>query len=141
MDLKNGRVRIVDFVSTLGYDMMASIGKSCEAIRSIDLDDGPRQQKVLQNTERLAEPEWIEFDVVFIRPGVGQYHPMNLSRLLADLYHRVGCPAADCRGSVIRVPPSCSPAVFRPKVAAERSATPTHLVPKPLQPRDAHHAA
>ena len=40
VDLKNRRVRIVDFVSTLGYDMMPSVGKSRDAIRTIDLDDG-----------------------------------------------------------------------------------------------------
>ena len=47
-----------DFVSTLGYDMMPSSGKSRDAIRTIELDDGLadvlRQQKVLQKTERLA---------------------------------------------------------------------------------------
>ncbi len=60
VDLKNHRVRIVDFVSTLGYDMMPSSGKSREAIRTVELDDGLadvlRKQKVLQKTERLAAP-------------------------------------------------------------------------------------
>ncbi len=52
-------MRIVDFVSTLGYDMMPSIGKSRDAIRTIDLDDGLadvlRKQKVLQKTERGSD--------------------------------------------------------------------------------------
>src|SRR6202034_2943916 len=61
VDLKDRRVRIVDFVSTLGYDMMPSSGKSRDAIRPVDLDDGLvavlQQKKVLQNTERLAAQE------------------------------------------------------------------------------------
>ncbi len=98
VDLKNRRVRIVDFVSTLGYDMMPSSGKSRDAIRTIDLDDGLadvlRKQKVIQKTERLAATEWIESDYVFTRPDGGQYHPMNLSRLLATYTTELGVTAA-----------------------------------------------
>ena len=58
VDLKNHRVRIVDFVSTLGYDMMPSSGKSRESVRTVELDDGLadvlRKQKVLQKSERSA---------------------------------------------------------------------------------------
>ena len=71
VDLKNRRVRIVDFVSTLGYDMMPSVGKSRDAIRTIDLDDGLadvlRKQKVIQRAEHLAATDCIESDLVFTR--------------------------------------------------------------------------
>ena len=77
VDLKNRRVRIVDFVSTLGYDMMPSVGKSREAVRTVDLDDGLAsvlwKQKALQDAERSTALQWIESDMVFTRPDGGQY--------------------------------------------------------------------
>ena len=54
VDLKNRRVRIVDFVSTLGYDMMPSSGKSRDAIRTVDLDDGLAD--VLRNRRSSRRP-------------------------------------------------------------------------------------
>ena len=60
VDLKNRRVRIVDFVSTLGYDMMPSSGKSRDAIRTVDLDDGLadvlRKQKVIAEEPSAWRP-------------------------------------------------------------------------------------
>ena len=146
VDLKNLRVRIVDFVSTLGYDMMPSSGKSRDAIRTVDLDDGLadvlRKQKVLQKTERLAAPEWIESDFVFTRPDGGQYHPMNLSRLLGHVHHRVGRPAADrARAPSHQRHPHARqrrPAEGGGRAARARRRDAVH---EPLQPRDAHDAA
>jgi integrase len=40
VDLDRRAVHIVDFVSTLGYDLVPSSGKSREAVRTIELDDG-----------------------------------------------------------------------------------------------------
>jgi len=58
VDLKAGRVRVVDFVSTLGHDLVASSGKSRDAVRTIDLDlglvDVLRRQRTLQAQEKLA---------------------------------------------------------------------------------------
>jgi hypothetical protein len=34
------RVRIVEFATTLGWDLVASSGKSASSVRTIDLDDG-----------------------------------------------------------------------------------------------------
>jgi integrase len=124
VDLGNHRVRIVDFVSTLGYDLLPSRGKSRDAIRTIELDDGLadvlRKQKVLQNTERLAAPEWIESDFVFTRPDGGQYHPMNLSRLLATYTTELGLPRLTAHGLRHTSATVMLAGGVPPKVAAER---------------------
>ena len=124
VDLKNRRVRIVDFVSTLGYDMMPSSGKSRDAIRTVDLDDGLadvlRKQKVMQKTERLAATEWIESDFVFTRPDGGQYHPMNLSRLLATYTTELDVPRLTAHGLRHTSATLMLASGVPPKVAAER---------------------
>ena len=124
VDLKNRRVRIVDFVSTLGYDMMPSSGKSRDAIRTVDLDDGLadvlRKQKVIQKTERLAATDWIESDFVFTRPDGGQYHPMNLSRLLATYTTELDVPRLTAHGLRHTSATLMLASGVPPKVAAER---------------------
>jgi integrase len=124
VDLKNRRVRIMDFVSTLGYDMMPSRGKSRDSIRTIDLDDGLadvlRQQKVLQKTERVAAKEWIESDFVFTRPDGGQYHPMNLSRLLSTYTTELDVPRLTAHGLRHTSATLMLASGVPPKVAAER---------------------
>ena len=63
------RVHVVEFASTLGYKLAASTGKSREAVRSIELDDGLvrilRAQRKTQAAERLAAPAYIDSDYVF----------------------------------------------------------------------------
>jgi integrase len=124
VDLKNHRVRIVDFVSTLGYDMMPSSGKSRDAIRTVDLDDGLadvlQQQKVLQDAERSAAQDWIESDFVFTRPDGGQYHPMNLSRLLATYTTELDVPRLTAHGLRHTSATLMLASGVPPKVAAER---------------------
>jgi integrase len=124
VDLKNRRVRIVDFVSTLGYDMMPSSGKSRGAIRTVDLDDGLadvlRTQKVIQSTDRSAATEWIESDFVFTRPDGGQYHPMNLSRLLGTYTTELGLPRLTAHGLRHTSATLMLAGGVPPKVAAER---------------------
>ena len=100
VDLKNHRVRIVDFVSTLGYDMMPSSGKSRESVRTVELDDGLadvlRKQKVLQKSERSAASEWIESDIVFTRPERRSVPPDEPLPSAGHVHHRVGRATADC---------------------------------------------
>ena len=124
VDLKNHRVRIVDFVSTLGYDMMPSSGKSRESVRTVELDDGLadvlRKQKVLQKSERSAASEWIESDIVFTRPDGGQYHPMNLSRLLATYTTELDVPRLTAHGLRHTSATLMLASGVPPKVAAER---------------------
>jgi integrase len=40
VDLERRAVRVVEFASTLGYDLQPSTGKSRDAVRTIDVDDG-----------------------------------------------------------------------------------------------------
>jgi integrase len=124
VDLKNHRVRIVDFVSTLGYDMMPSSGKSRESVRTVELDNGLadvlRKQKVLQKSERSAANEWIESDIVFTRPSGGQYHPMNLSRLLATYTTELDVPRLTAHGLRHTSATLMLASGVPPKVAAER---------------------
>ena len=124
VDLKNHRVRIVDFVSTLGYDMMPSSGKSRESVRTVELDDGLadvlRKQKVLQKSERSASDDWIESDFVFTRPDGGQYHPMNLSRLLATYTTELDVPRLTAHGLRHTSATLMLASGVPPKVAAER---------------------
>jgi integrase len=124
VDLKNRRVRIVDFVSTLGYDMMPSSGKSRDAIRTVDLDDGLvdvlKTQKKIQSTERSAATNWVESDFVFTRPNGGQYHPMNLSRLLATYTTELDVPRLTAHGLRHTSATLMLASGVPPKVAAER---------------------
>jgi integrase len=124
VDLKNRRVRIVDFVSTLGYDMMPSLGKSRDSIRTVDLDSGLvdvlRTQKALQSSEQLAAAEWTESDFVFTKPEGGQYHPMNLSRLLATYTTELDVPRLTAHGLRHTSATLMLASGVPPKVAAER---------------------
>jgi integrase len=124
VDLKNRRVRIIDFVSTLGYDMMPSLGKSRDSIRTVDLDDGLvdvlRKQKAIQSSERLAAAEWTESDFVFTKPDGGQYHPMNLSRLLVTYTTELDVPRLTAHGLRHTSATLMLASGVPPKVAAER---------------------
>jgi integrase len=86
VDLRAGLVRVVEFTTALGYDLVASEGKSRDSVRTIDLDPGLvrvlKQQKKLQTAERLAASSYEETDYVFTKPEGGCYHPQNLSRML-----------------------------------------------------------
>lgn len=124
VDLERRRVHVVEFVSTLGYQLAVSTGKSREAVRSIDLDDGLvrilRLQRRLQAEESLAAPAYAESDYVFTRPAGGSYHPANLSKLLGRLSEEVGLPRLTAHG----LRHTCATLMLAngvpPKVAAER---------------------
>lgn len=124
IDLERRHVRIVDFVSTLGYDLLPSVGKSKTAVRTVELDDWLvevlRKQKKVQTTERLAAPRWTESDLVFTRPDGGQYHPMNLSRLLAVYSSELGLPRITAHGLRHTSATLMLASGIPPKVAAER---------------------
>ena len=146
VDLKNHRVRIVDFVSTLGYDMMPSSGKSRESVRTVELDDGLadvlRKQKVLQKSERSAASDWIESDY--------RLHPARRRSVPPDepvpsaghVHHRVGRPTADRA----RAPShQCHPHARQRRPAQGGGRAPRacrrDAVHEPLQPRDPDDAA
>jgi integrase len=123
VDLDRRAVHVVDFVSTLGYDLVPSAGKSREAVRTIELDDGLvsvlRKQRKLQATERLAAPDWEESDYVFTKASGGHYHPQYLSRLLGTFSAELGLPRLTAHGLRHRSATSLASGV-PPKVAAER---------------------
>jgi integrase len=104
--------------------MMPSSGKSRESVRTVELDDGLadvlRKQKVLQKSERSAANEWIESDIVFTRPSGGQYHPMNLSRLLATYTTELDVPRLTAHGLRHTSATLMLASGVPPKVAAER---------------------
>jgi len=124
VDLRRRRVHVVDFVSTLGYDLVASDGKSRDATRSIDLDDALvrvlRAQRKLQAEERLAAANYLDSDYVFTRPAGGSYHPANLSKLLGRMTAEIGLPPLTAHGLRHTSATLMLANGVPPKVAAER---------------------
>ena len=124
VDLNRRRVHVVEFASTLGYKLAASTGKSREAVRSIELDDGRvrvlRAQRKAQAEERLAAPAYLDSDYVFTRPSGGSYHPANLSKLLRRLTEEVGLPRLTAHGLRHTTATLMLANGVPPKVAAER---------------------
>ncbi len=102
VDLGRRVVHVVEFVSSLGYKLERSPGKSRDAVRSIELDDGLvrvlRAQRKLQAEERLAAQDYVDSDYVFTRPTGGPYHPNNLSKLLGRMTTEVGLPRLTAHG-------------------------------------------
>jgi integrase len=123
VDLDVRAVRVVEFSSTVGYEVVASAGKSRDAIRTIDLDDQLvailRDQRKRQAEERLAASDYVESDHVFTRPG-GPYHPQALSRQLADLSVLAGLPRLTAHGLRHTSATLMLASGVPPKVAAER---------------------
>jgi integrase len=113
------KVRIVEFASTLGWDLRPSAGKSRDAVRTIDLDDGLlgvlRLQRSRQAVERLAKIDYEESEYVFTRPGGGAYHPQVLSRMLGRETAALAVPRLTAHG--LR---HTSATLMLAKVAAER---------------------
>jgi integrase len=124
VDLTRRVVRVVDFASTLGHDLVQSSGKSREAVRTIELDDGLvrvlRAQRSAQDQERLASATYEASDFVFTKPEGGSYHPQYLSRLIGRYSQELKLPRLTAHGlrhtSATLMLASGVPA----KVAAER---------------------
>ena len=124
VDLGRRVVHVVEFVSTLGYKLERSPGKSRDAVRSIELDEGLvrvlRAQRKLQAEERLAAEEYDETDYVFTRATGGPYHPNNLSKLLGRMTTEVGLPRLTAHGLRHTSATLMLANGVPPKVAAER---------------------
>jgi integrase len=125
VDLAGRKVRVVEFVSTLGHDLAPSVGKSRDAVRTVDLDVGLvdvlRRQERLQILEReTAGDRWQEGGWVFAMPDGDQCHPQYLSKLLGRYSQELGLPRLTAHGlrhtSATLMLASGVPA----KVAAER---------------------
>ncbi len=102
VDMDAEVVRVVEFVSTLGYDTLPSRGKSRDAVRTVELDDGLvavlRRQRAQQAKEKLASAEWVDSDYVFTKPAGGPYHPQFLSRMLGACTSGLDLPRLTAHG-------------------------------------------
>jgi integrase len=124
VDLARRTVHVVEFASTVGYELVASAGKSRDAVRSIDLDDHLirvlRAQRKLQAEERLASPAYDSTDYVFTKSEGGSYHPQYLSRQLGALTQELGLPRLTAHGLRHTSATLMLASGVPPKVAAER---------------------
>ena len=123
VDLKRGLVRIVQFASTLGYELAPSSGKSRDAVRTIELDSHLvavlERQRAKQTAESRADG-YVISGYVFTKAEGGSFHPQYLSRQLAKLSVEAKLPRLTAHGlrhtSATLMLASGVPA----KVAAER---------------------
>jgi integrase len=117
-------VRVREFATTLGYELVASDGKSRDAVRTIDLDEHLVRvlgvQRKQQAAERLAATDYETSDYVFTRPGGGAYHPQVLSRLLGWTSVEIGLPRLTAHGLRHTSATLMLASGVAPKVAAER---------------------
>ncbi|HUR77046.1 MAG TPA: tyrosine-type recombinase/integrase [Acidimicrobiales bacterium] len=124
IDLKRRRATISEFSTTLGYDVVASNGKSRDATRSIDLDKGLvdvlKGQRRQQAAEKRAAANYVESDHVFTRAAGGAYHPQTLSKMLARLSEQAGLPRLTAHGLRHTSATLMLAEGVQPKVAAER---------------------
>jgi integrase len=124
VELDDGFVRVVEFVSTLGHETVVSAGKSRDSVRTVDLDEGLvgvlRLQKKLQASEQLAAVSWLDSDYVFTKPGGGPYHPQRLSRTLGTYSAELGLPRLTAHGLRHTSATLMLATGVPPKVAAER---------------------
>ena len=124
VDLTEGIVRVVEFSTYLGHEVIASSGKSRDSIRRVDIDRALvgvlRAQRAQQAKERLAADSYEETGHVFTRPAGTSYHPQYLSRLLGRYSEELGLPRLTAHG----LRHTCATLMLTngvaPKVAAER---------------------
>lgn len=124
VELDRKVVRIREFASPHGYELRASVGKSREAVRTIDLDDMLvtvlRTQRRYQTEERLAAVDYEESDFVFTRASGGSYHPQTLSQGLARRSQTASLPRLTAHGLRHTSATLMLANGVPPKVAAER---------------------
>jgi integrase len=124
VDLDRRIVHVVEFVSTLGHDLIPSAGKSRDAVRSIELDNELvqvlRLQRATQAKEALASPAYEVSDFVFTKPEGGSYHPQYLSRLIGRYSEEVKLPRLTAHGLRHTSATLMLASGVPPKVAAER---------------------
>lgn len=123
VDLVRQHARIVEFASTLGWDLVESQGKSATATRTIDLDSGLvgvlKQQREMQRFE-ARRPEYEESEYVFTKPGGGYYHPQAISKVLGQASADADLPRLTAHGLRHTSATLMLASGVPPKVAAER---------------------
>jgi integrase len=124
VDLDRRVVRIVEFATALGHDLVSSSGKSKQSPRTVDLDDGLvrvlRMQKKLQAAEELAASNYEKSDYVFTKENGGSYHPQRLSRMLGNYTSELGITRLTAHGLRHTSATLMLASGVQPKVAAER---------------------
>ena len=123
VDLTRRHVQIVDFASTLGWDVVESDGKSATATRRVDLDARLiallRDQQEMQRLE-ARRLDYAPSEFVFTKPAGGSYHPQTVSKTLARLSERAGLPRLTAHGLRHSSATLMLDNGVPPKVAAER---------------------
>jgi len=124
VDLEHRTVRVVEFVSTLGHDLLPSTGKSRDAVRTIALDSGLvgvlDRQRVLQSKELDGRDGAQSSRHVFTNPDGLPYHPQRLSRMLGVYTAELGLPRLTAHGLRHTSATLMLAGGVPPKVAAER---------------------
>jgi integrase len=125
VDLERRLIRVVEFASTLGYDLLPSTGKSRDAVRTIDLDDGLVRvlclQRRIQAEECIASADaHAVSDFVFTRPRGGSYHPQTVSQTLGRRSQAHGLPRLTAHGLRHTSATLMLANGVPPKIAAER---------------------
>jgi integrase len=124
VDLRQRNVRIVEFASTLGHDLVPSAGKSHDAVRTIEVDDGLvkvlKAQRKLLAEEGLSSERYEASDYVFTKKDGGSYHPQRLSRMLGMYSQELGLPRLTAHGLRHTSATLMLAGGVPPKVAAER---------------------
>lgn len=123
IDLRRRQARVVEFVSTLGWDLVTSSGKSATAVRTVDLDENLvrilERQYDAQRVEARA-PGYEASDFAFTRAAGGPYHPQTLSKTLSRRAERAGLPRLTAHGLRHTSATLMLASGVPPKVAAER---------------------
>ncbi|MGB5756496.1 MAG: tyrosine-type recombinase/integrase, partial [Acidimicrobiales bacterium] len=82
VDLDGMRVRVDNFATTLGYDVVASRGKSTDATRTLELDHHLvhvlEDQRQVQADDRTEAGDFEASPYVFTKVAGGPYHPQYL---------------------------------------------------------------
>lgn len=122
VELDRRLVRVVEFVSTIGYAVESSRGKSPDAVRTVELDEKLeavlRLHRSSQEVERLvAGPA---DGAVFTTARGHAWHPQTVSKLLARRSVAAGLPRLTAHGLRHTSATVMLDEGVPPKVAAER---------------------
>ena len=116
-------MRVVEFASTLGHDLVASTGKSRDAVRTIELDSGLVGVLRRQPSCRPRRPGPLTYeatDYVFTKEDGGAYHPQRLSKCSATTPKELDVPRLTAHGLRHTSATLMLASGVPPKVAAER---------------------
>ena len=146
VDLERRRVHVVEVATALGYDLIASPGKSRDAVRSIELDDGLvrvlRSQRKLQAAERLAAEGYVETEYVLTLSDRRRLPPRQPVEAPRPDHRRDGVAEAHRPRPA---PHERHPDAGQRRGPEGRRRTPRprrrHVVHQPLQPRHPDDAA